>query len=211
MMETLHLEYDGDAISTVEKDGIEYEVTVQLRRDECGENPLEDWDETGKIFSFNTRHVNFAPADRFTDDNGSLLPDTVLLSYYEHGLCKWGVARDMVGMPDWQWDCAAFAGVWVPDEGLLSYCDGLTGSERRAKLTEYARQACDLYTAYCNGDVWGYIAEVRETSDRPACSHCGASPDPIVASDSCFGFYGGDGLLDYVNEFLEDYGLCAEL
>jgi hypothetical protein len=47
------------------------------------------------------------------------------------------------------------------------------------------RQACELYTRWCNGEVYGY-----EVERIVACPACGVeTPEPV---DSCWGFYGLD-------------------
>jgi hypothetical protein len=55
-------------------------------------------------------------------------------------------------------------------------------------MRKRARQACDVYSQWCNGDVYGYQVE-RVT----ACDHCGGEDAELV--DSCWGFYGRDDCL----------------
>ena len=52
-------------------------------------------------------------------------------------------------------------------------------------LRKRARQACEAYTQWCNGEVYGYDIE-RLT----ACPHCGQETAESI--DSCWGFYGLD-------------------
>lgn len=78
-------------------------------------SPLED-DGAGKIHSFIIRHSNYL--------NPSLIPKhrlAVPLSYFEHGLCQWGLLGMLDGMPDACWDGTVNAGVWVPDKYAEEY------------------------------------------------------------------------------------------
>ncbi len=52
-------------------------------------------------------------------------------------------------------------------------------------MRKRARQACDAYTQWCNGDVYGYQVERITT-----CAHCGGESKESL--DSCWGFYGLD-------------------
>jgi len=119
----------------VEIDDVEYEVRlepdhhVEHRKLEDGRmvigylmndgdcaNPLEDCDGVGKIHSFSRRHdnsVNPSEAESLLDEHKTM---AVMLSYFEHGLCRWGVAGTLSGMPDFQWDGVKYAGIWVPDD-----------------------------------------------------------------------------------------------
>ena len=81
-----------------------------------------------------------------------------------------------------------FAGLWLPDAETLASARNYGGRTRRHFMRKRARQACDAYTDWCNGDVYGY--EVARVS---TCSCCGEeNAEPI---DSCWGFYGLDDCL----------------
>ena len=91
--------------------------TIEIERDELCDNPLDD-DGEGKIYSFNTRHSNFAHPDNIQSvlekgDEDWLVP----LSYYEHGGCLWDVeGGELISQcPDMSWDGRVKAGVYVPD------------------------------------------------------------------------------------------------
>jgi hypothetical protein len=172
-----------DAIETrtVEQDGHRYRITVYADPD--APNPLKDWSEMGTILSLNRRHVNFDPAgveSAIADD-----PDAVSLSYFEHGLCLWSVAGELPSGARCPWDSVAFAGVWLPDAQTRESARNYGGRTRRHFMRKRARQACDVYTQWCNGEVYGYGIERIVT-----CPACGIDkPEPV---DSCWGFYGLD-------------------
>jgi hypothetical protein len=169
-----------DAIesTTIEQDGQTYRITVYADCD--APNPLEDWDEMGSILSLNRRHVNFDPAgieEAITD------PDAVKLSYYEHGRCLWTVAGELPPGARCPWDSVGFAGLWLPDAQTLESARNYGGRTRRHFMHKRARQACEVYTGWCNGDVFGYAV-----SRILRCDACeGEREEPL---DSCWGFFG---------------------
>jgi hypothetical protein len=67
----------------------------------------------------------------------------------------------------------------------------------RQEAEKCAAQACAQYTAYCNGEVWGYRAEAYEPmydDDDKICQDHDAycSLKKPLAEDSCWGFVGED-------------------
>ena len=108
-----------------------YIIFEKIVHDECACNPLEDMDCMGSIYSFGRRHNNFIDrehAEMLLEEYGK---DVVFLSYFEHGLCKWGVAGSMGNMPDFQWDGVSYAGLWIPDKYLIEEAEKLDEKERR--------------------------------------------------------------------------------
>jgi hypothetical protein len=164
---------------TVELAGQTYRIT--LYPDGDSPNPLEDWGEMGSILSLNRRHGNFDPAG--VEAAIASNPDAVPLSYFEHGLCRWSVADELPASCRCPFDSVAFAGVWLPDPETLASARHDGGLARRHFMRKRARQACDAYTAWCNGEIYGFAIE-RVT----ACGQCDAeSAEPL---ESCWGFYG---------------------
>lgn len=144
-------------------------------------NPLEDWSEMGTILSLNRRHRNFNRDGIEAAIRSN--PDAVPLSYYEHGLCRWAVAGELPASCRCPWDSVPFAGVWLPDAETLASARPYGGWTRRQFLRKRARQACEAYTQWCNGDVYGF--EIHRVT---ACGEChGERPEPV---ESGWGFYG---------------------
>lgn len=168
-------------------------------------NPLEDWDATGTIHSFSSRHVNSideSGLEELQEEHGE---DVVFLSYFEHGNCLWGVKGTMNGMPDFRWDGVGTAGVWVPDKYLLEEAEGLEPEARREKMVEWAKQACEVYTLWCNGEVYGvevkvYKAKYSEDGDLYDQEEDYRFETPVYDS-SCWGFFG----YSVAEEALEEY------
>lgn len=158
-------------------------IFVEYYHDDLSINPLEDCDGLGKIYSFSIKHVNCvrdqAHANELVKTKGA-----VILSYFEHGNCIWGVQGTMEGMPDFQWDGVSGAGVWVPDEHIPEDAD----------MRKEAKIACDLYTKYCNGEVYGFnvkIFNVRKEDDEFIYDemHDYRRDEPVF-EEGCGGFYG---------------------
>jgi hypothetical protein len=76
----------------------------------------------------------------------------------------------------------SFAGLWLPDPLTLASARNYGGSTRRHFLRKRARQACDAYTQWCNGEVYGY--EVARITTCPCCGDDQAEP-----VGSCWGFF----------------------
>ena len=163
----------------VERDGRTYRITIYPDGD--SPNPLDDGDEMGTILSLNRRHGNFDPdgIDAAIETN----PDAVPLSYYEHGQCLWSPAGKLPAGARCRWDSAPFAGVWVPDAATLASARHYGGRTRRLFMRKRARQACDAYTRWCNGEIYGY-----EVHRLEPCDGCGGERSESV--DACWGFHG---------------------
>lgn len=170
---------------------------VLVGHDKDCRNPLEDCDGMGVIHSFNTRHRNYRNPGDFAEEK-----DAVALSYFEHGSCRWSLPEDMRGQPDFCWDGVPFAGVWLPDKALLEEADGLTGEERKTKMREWAAQACETYTEWCNGDCYGYTSSVydlRKDEDGDPILDEEAYKCDAAEDSSCWGFIG----TEYMEEVLK--------
>lgn len=121
--------------------------------DEWPHNPLNVYNY-GEIYSLSHRHNNYN-VEAFFDahKNNS---NAVLLSYSEHGLCRWFKAG--TGHLD-RWDSVAVAGIWVPSEDAL---------QRKASFNDeddwnnFIAQVLEEYTDWCNGNVYAFKTEVFE-------------------------------------------------
>lgn len=124
--------------------------------------------------------------------------DCVPLSYFEHGLCTWGVAGSLSHYPDFRWDGAEFAGVWEPDEECVDDLDlhGAPGTnERVMRAWELAQSSCEVYTKWCNGEVYFYRLEVFDAEGES------------LGEDSCAGFYGWEEVEGAINDALASMGV----
>ena len=170
-----------DAIETeaVEQDGQTFRITIYPDGD--APNPLDDWSEMGSILSLNRRHRSFDPArvELAIESN----PDAVPLGYFEHGLCLWSVAGELPAGARCPFDSVPFAGVWLPDSETLESARNYGGRTRHHFMRKRARQACAVYTDWCNGEVYGF--EIVRIAICPCCGEEQAHP-----VESCWGIYG---------------------
>ncbi len=190
-------DYPGDGASVTIKDGRIMFVTLHYDRDV--DNPLtESGTANGTIYSLGRRHSNYDP-DAVQDavENN---PDHVKLSYFEHGQCRWSVLGDTVPGEEFQWDGAKFAGVWVPDADALANI-GPNPEGRWDRIIKYAKGVCEMYTQFCNGEVYGYSVTLHKLQHDPDGDAIEESDyydrhSSAIEEDSCWGFYG----LEYVRE-----------
>lgn len=147
---------------------------IKILHDDSPENPLTAMDGIGLIYSRSKRHSNFN-ADAI-DKIKKTRKYYVLLDYFEHSGCVWSVSGEG---PQCQWDSVRFAGIWVPDRCLLNEVQKIKlGPDRFVKMREWARQACETYTQWCNGEVYGYSVRVMDETGEE------------ISRDSCWGMYG---------------------
>lgn len=106
-------------------------------------------------------------------------PDRVMLSVYEHS----GIAYSVMGEAGYPftdpWDTSPGRAVWVPDKVLrVNEAAGLTGDERRAKMREWAGQACETFTDWANGSCYCVVIELFDADGEQ------------LESDLCGGYVG---------------------
>jgi len=186
-------------------------LVIKVWHDEMPDNPCDgdDW----KIHSFSRRHGNFThPDDLGFDENGQ--PEKELqakidkglafpLSYYEHGQCLWSLQG---GGPQCRWDSVSLAGllVWEGD-------DDVHQDENVEERTKWATAFVEMFTQWCNGEVYGYTIEAFKV--------CGCCKQDVELSDeeagldlpSCGGYYPSDiegmvcDMKDHIGEDWRDY------
>ena len=192
----------GDTAATVVGDKIWF-VTIEY--DDSPENPSNEWDGFGKFHSLSTRHYNF------NEDCPQILKDdedAVPLSYYEHGNCMWFTADGPTPCGvEFQWDGVSLAGVWEPDDHVRESTEFKPGTdERRAWMREQAESACETYTQWCNGSVYGYSVTayaVRRVGDDIYDEESDYRLDDTVFEESCWGFYGWDSVEEAVKDVID--------
>lgn len=148
------------------------------------ESPCEN--DGWKVYSFSTRHKNYADPEHFRDANGKttlgirnkLRAGTAFfLSYYEHGNCQWSLNGEGPYCP---WDSRNMAGIIVWEQDI----DNL-GPKTYEERESDARAFLKVYTDWVNGDIYFFSIE--------------QDGHPI---DSCRGLIGDESLADAVRELL---------
>lgn len=137
-----------------------------LVQDGMAENPFLDWDGEGRIV--------FHPKSRYEcnkDDWDEAISNkyAVPLDAYIHGGISLSVSGE--GM-QCRFDTSHSIAVWIPDK----YSDVKT----KKKAIERARQACELYNSWANGDVYGCCIDKYDKDKHH------------IDSDSCWGYFGYD-------------------
>lgn len=185
----------------------EHILFVSLQYDQDPTSPLE-WGNEGEIISRIPRHNNSDP-DRVAEELANN-PNAVPLAYYEHGSCRWTVFDDL--------DRAD--GVWVPDADTVKEAmhlpsvveqatDELLGTptHRLKFLRERAESVCQVYSEWCNGEVYGYQVHLYRTrfdaQGDPFDRQGDYRRDEPVFEDACWGFYGEQYLRDEVRGVVE--------
>ena len=171
----------GTATATEKREAVTAKRKLFVLNDESPEDPHE-WAGQWLLKQFNSRKYHYADVNdmSYVDDDGMLRWNEDIaakmrvglafeVSYFEHGQCRWGVKGMLAGMPDAMWDGVAVAGVlvWGHNENDM----GAKTVEDRKKEAE---QFLETYTAWCNGDVYGYRIEDGDGE----------------MLDSCYGYYG---------------------
>lgn len=163
---------------------------ITLYHDEFAESPAEFGDGCWKLYSFSHKHRSFEHPDKFFPDGKPTLALrnklrvglAFVLDYYEHGQCCWSLASNG---PSCRWDTARNAGLLV-----WEHSPSVMGAKTREDRAKDAEGFLETYTAWCNGEVYGY--SIEEVVTLP----CGHIEMRDVTDGSCFGFYGND--LDYM-------------
>jgi len=165
-------------------------------------NPCEEMDGVGTIRSLGRRHINRIDAvealELLKED-----PDVIPLSYFEHGNCLWMVQElPAPAGVEFQWDGVRFAGVWIPDDCVRESYTGQDGLSRRDWMVQQAKSACEIYTQWTNGEVYGYNVELFKLFKDDAGNEYTNWDDyrfgKAISEDSCWGFYGWDHLMEEV-------------
>ena len=135
---------------------------VKIEHDQDCSSPMEN-DGNWQFYSFCDRHNNFKHPDEFFGEDGK--PNrqiarklrnglAFLLSYHEHGLCRWDVSGHG---PSCQWDSVSKAGIAVWEEP-----PGDMGAKTYEDRKKDCQGSTEEYTEWCNGNCYGYIIQERK-------------------------------------------------
>jgi hypothetical protein len=163
-------------------------VTIgYLADDEDVANPCEDDAYMGHIYTcrrFSPTLRDYEKARALGDFDGETPdPFAVSLDVYEHGLVRYSVAGE--GM-QCRFDTARGGAVWVPSDELREELRELASINKELvwpRMKELAKQACETYTDWCNGDC--YMAVVAsydlegDPTDSDTCGH-------LIGGDSAY-------------------------
>lgn len=142
---------------------IEYKgCKIKIVQDDYAENPFTNWDGEGKIV-FHPKAGYECNTD-ITYEDAKETKFAVALSAYIHSGIALSVLYEGYRC---QFDTSDYIAYWIPDQINNPVKSMITAKK-------FARQACELFNQYANGEVYGYIVEDNAGN----------------TIDSCFGFYG---------------------
>ena len=150
-----------------------------------------------KAYSFCQKHVNFRHPDEFgirhdgTSERIGFrrkleVGTAFVLGYFEHGRSCWFLAdeRPAGTEGDFQWDGVSVAGVLVWDQPV-----GDLGPKSYEDRQSDARKFVESYTAWVNGECYGYTLEDEDGEQI----------------DSCFGFLDTEYMFSEIRQHTIDY------
>lgn len=131
-----------------------------------------------KLLSFHRHHIDrISPEDLKNEEEYP--PNRIVpVSYFEHGNCVWSVSGEG---PQCPWDSVSYAGVILFPE------------DWEGDMQEAARSYCETYTAWSNGEVYGFrtsVYELKKDEDGDIIEdqhHYDKKTE--IGGDSCWGFY----------------------
>ena len=160
----LKFEPIGDTIK-ITNIGRGFEVKY-ITLDDCAENPFDSKYQEGNGIFYHWKDYGREQLVKYCELLGYDIEtrekirkddkDCVRIDKYEHS----GVAYSVAGEGrNCQFDTSSVWAVWWPDKVLFDELKGLKGKARRNKCIEYARQSCELFNQWANGEVYCIVVE----------------------------------------------------
>lgn len=99
-------------------------------------------------------------------------PDAVRIDKYEHSQVYYSVSGEG---HECRWDTSHDWAVWLPNKCLLDDLKRFrTKATRRKRCVELARQACEVFNQWANGDVYVTVQETYDKNKEPlVCNNVG--------------------------------------
>ena len=156
-----------DSIS-IKKTKNGYEVRY-LTPDKYPENPFENDEGLGNFYHWNNDREEFLKYcealgydHNTTEKIGKENPDVVKIDKYEHSQVYYSVEGEGYNC---QWDTSHSWAVWLPNNCLLEDLKRFkTKASRRKRCIELARQACEIFNQWANGEVYCIVKENFDTN-----------------------------------------------
>jgi hypothetical protein len=105
-------------------------------------------------------------------------PDAVRIDKYEHSQVYYSISGEG---HECRWDTSHDWAVWLPNKCLLDDLKRFrTKATRRKRCVELARQACEVFNQWANGDVYVIVKEMYDKNKE------------YLDHDSVGGYYGFD-------------------
>jgi hypothetical protein len=167
----------------------DYTIVGYLQPDD---DPMDFWDGDGlgTLVEFTSQSQAESELNRVMYQKGTMW---LLVQKYSHSGVHYSIAGHH-SYPDFMWDVSPFAGIFIPCDWVQKqyhknkYKRGGKAAAL-AKMQADSNSILDEYSKWCNGDVWGYVVEVRDQDGEELTDE----------ADSCWGFIG----YEYATEELE--------
>jgi hypothetical protein len=168
LKKTVYEVEDFDLIFEPIEDSISIKQTAEgfevryITYDMNPDNPFENQDGMGNFYHWDNskeldKYCELLGYDKDTREKISKEnKDAVRIDKYEHSGISYSVSGEGRNC---QWDTSNTWAVWYPDKCLLYELKNLKGQTRRKKCIEYARQACELFNQWANGEVYCIVKE----------------------------------------------------
>jgi len=136
-----------------------------LIQDDYPENPLENWDGYGRFYHWKDRrkeeYSRYCELLGYDEDTREIIgkdnPLTVRIDKYEHSCIYYSIAGEG---NQCRWDTSYNWAVWYPDDCLLEELNEIKNKKKqRKRVIELAKQACELFNQWANGDVYCLVRE----------------------------------------------------
>lgn len=141
-----------------------YEIKY-LTYNEYSENPFENWEGIGNFYHWNNgkeeylkycKALGYNPNTREKEEKENLY--AVEIDKYEHGNIYYSVKGEGYQC---KWDTSRGWAVWLPDEECIKDIERFkTEKTRRKRAVGLARQACEIFNQWANGQVYCIVKEI---------------------------------------------------
>lgn len=175
-------------------------LRVRIENDQDTENPMDY--SAWEFHSFlNRRRGSDSAEDFLTAHNGNVYfkehehrkkynkNEAFILDYFEHGSCQWKIQSN----GGCQWDTSRSAGIMILKDG--EYSEDVS----EEKKLEYAKNALESYTDWCNGNCHWISVEFWDEDSRDW--------EPL---ESLGGIIGYDDLIYHAAELVRQVNATAE-
>jgi hypothetical protein len=155
-----------------------------LTYDECVDNPFETSDGNGNFYHWKdygkeqlSKYCELLGYDEETREQiRPSHPLAVAIDKYEHS----GVAYSLHGEGmQCRWDTSSIWAIWYPDDCVMDDIKRFkTKKAQRKRAIELARQACELFNQWANGETYIIVKETYDKNKKQ------------IETENCGGYFG---------------------
>lgn len=167
--------------------------SIRIYQDFDPIDPRKEWDNLGVIATWHRRYYlgDEQPSEDASSYIADLPEEAVVLPVYMYDHSGITLSTKPFSCP---WDSGQLGIIFTTKERAQKM--GISWEDRSA-VREHLRIEIEIYDQFVRGDVLGF-EHVRFVK----CPYCGHEEEEHL--DSCWGFYGLDGLIESLPEYLEN-------